>query len=454
MSGMPSGDAAIPHGSVSIGSSMGIASVRREPLVSIITPSYNQGRYIEETIQSVLSQDYPHLEYLVVDGGSSDNTVEILKKYEGHLTWISEKDRGQADAINKGFNMAQGAIVAWLNSDDTYLPGAVRKSVQYFETHPEIGMLYGEGYHIDENGEFIERYYTEPFDYQRLSELCFICQPTVFLRAEVIRTVGLLDVTLNFCLDYEYWMRIAKRFRIGYLETYLANSRLHLDSKTLSKRVEVHQETLQVVKRHYGQVPMRWINAYAHVYLTEKLLGKIQGVYEDGWASPRVKFPLPPDWQAKTYLSLRGICSVHAHPLPLQISVSQQVLQRTIIEGREFALRASLEQNGASSHPMDTSEVKVSAEKSFIPHEIDTRGDTRTLSYRIKKLSLVDAGGRELMLYTGRKHWLFAIALPLISLLKSMAINHGLDGKQFWQTVRNLWGDLLKIPFRSTNRHY
>ena len=308
---------------------MGIASVRRGPLVSIVTPSYNQGRYIEETIQSILNQDYPNLEYIVVDGGSSDNTVEILKKYEGHLTWISEKDRGQADAINKGFHMAKGEIVAWLNSDDTYLPGAVQPSVRYLEAHPEVGMLYGEGYHIDEDGEFIERYYTEPFDYQRLSEICFICQPTVFLRTEVIRTVGPLDITLDYCMDYEYWMRIAKRFRIGYLEKYLANSRLHLDTKTLSKRVEVHQETLQVVKRHYGQVPMRWINAYAHVYLAEKFLGRMQGVYADGWASPRVKFTLPPDWQSQAYLSLQGRCSVQAYPLPLQVSTGNQVVHKT-----------------------------------------------------------------------------------------------------------------------------
>jgi hypothetical protein len=431
---------------------MGIVPVRRQPLVSIVTPSYNHGRYIEETIQSVLNQDYPNLEYLVIDGGSSDNTVEILKKYEGRLTWISEKDRGQADAINKGFRMARGEILAWLNSDDTYLPGAVHQAVRYLESHPEVAMLYGEGYHIDAEGEFIERYYTEPFDYRRLSEVCFICQPTVFFRAEVIATVGPLDVTLDYCMDYEYWMRIAKRFRIGYLEKDLANSRLHLDTKTLSKRVEVHQETLQVVKRHYGQVPMRWINAYAHVYLTEKFLRKMQGVSEDGWASPCVKFALPVDWQREVYLSLQGICSVHAHPLPLQVSLANQVLQRTVVDGREFSFRAWLGQNGAASQSLMTAEVKLSAEKSFVPHLIDARGDTRTLSYRIKKLSLIDARGGERILYAGRTRWLFAMALPVVSLAKSVMINHRLYGKMLWQTVRNVWGDLIKTPFRSASR--
>ena len=414
--------------------------------MSIVTPSYNQGRYIEQTIQSVLNQDYANLEYIVVDGGSSDNTIDILKKYEGRLTWISEKDRGQADAINKGFHMAKGEILAWLNSDDTYLPGAVHHAVHYFAAHPEVGMLYGEGCHVDADGELIERYNSEPFNYQRLSEVCFICQPTVFLRAEVINAVGPLDVTLDYCMDYEYWMRIAKRFRIGYLPTYLANSRLHVDTKTLSKRVEVHQETLQVVKRHYGQVPMRWINAYAHVYLTEKLLGKLQGIYEDGWASPRVKFALPPDWRSQAYLSLRGICSVQAHPLPLQVSVDNHVLHSTVIDEREFALRAWLGHNGAASQLTEASEVKVSAEKSFIPHLIDTKGDTRTLSYRIKKLSLIDGGGHEHILYTGRIQWFFATALPVISLVKSIVVNHRLYGKELWQTARRLWGELIQLP--------
>jgi glycosyltransferase involved in cell wall biosynthesis len=422
-------------------------------LVSIITPSYNQGRYIEETIQSVLNQDYPSLEYVVVDGGSSDNTIEILKQYAGRLTWISERDRGQADAINKGFRMAKGEIVAWLNSDDTYLPGAIRKAVRYLTAHPEVGMLYGEGYHIDEGGEVIERYYTEPFDYRRLSEVCFICQPTVFMRAEVIQAAGPLDITLHYCLDYEYWMRIAKRFRIGYLDEYLANSRLHADTKTLSKRMEVHQEILQVVRRHYGQVPVRWTNAYAHVFLTEKLMPKTQGIYEDGWASPRVRFSLPHDWQGHVSLSLQGICPIYAQPLPLQVALGNQVVQRTVIEAGKFSITAKLCHDDVLSPPVEASEVKLYAEKSFVPHSIHTNGDTRTLAYRVKKLSLVDARGRERILYTGRKAWLFALALPVISLEKSLVINHCLYSKQLLHTPWNLWRGLVKMLPGSLSHH-
>jgi glycosyltransferase involved in cell wall biosynthesis len=133
------------------------------PKVSIITPSFNQAGFIERTIQSVLSQDYPNIEYLVIDGGSNDETLEVLKKYEGRLQWISEKDSGQSEAINKGYRMATGEILTWLNSDDTLLPGAVSKAVAYFDEHPDVMMIYGEGYIIDENDKVKQRFpFTEP----------------------------------------------------------------------------------------------------------------------------------------------------------------------------------------------------------------------------------------------------------------------------------------------------
>src|SRR5262249_50683004 len=254
---------------------------------------------------------------IVVDGGSQDDTVGILKRYEERLSWVSERDQGQADAINKGFRMAHGEILAWLNSDDTYLPGAVRLAVQYFQSHPDVSMVYGEGHHIDVEGHNIARYPTEPFDYQRLSERCFICQPTVFFRAEVYREVGPLDMDLHYCLDYEYWMRIAQCFRLGYLEAYLATSRLHMDTKTLAKRVEAHAESLHVVKRHYGRVPEPWLYAYTATYLTEKLLPNLYGIYKDGWAAPRVGVFLRQPRQYYAYLSLHGTTSTYARPLPL-----------------------------------------------------------------------------------------------------------------------------------------
>jgi len=237
------------------------------PDATVVTPSYNQGQFIEETILSVLSQSGVSIEYLVMDGGSTDGTLDILKKYRGRLEYVSERDKGQTDAINKGFRRARGRILAYLNSDDTYLPGAVAKVVGFMDEHPEYAMAYGEGYHVDIHGKFMERYYTEPFDFRRLAEICFICQPTVFLRREVLSTVGYFDDTLDYCMDYDYWIRVAKRYSIGYLPAYLATSKLHDTGKTLSKRVEFHREILETVRRHYGHVPARWVGAYAHAFL-------------------------------------------------------------------------------------------------------------------------------------------------------------------------------------------
>lgn len=252
------------------------------PLITIITPSYNQGRFIEETIQSIVSQEGDFfLEYMVMDGGSTDNTVEILNRYDwlikdGRLplkcrginyTWLSEKDRGQTDAINKGLKAANGEFVGWLNSDDTYLPGAIKKAVGYFNEHEDVAMLYGDGYHIKENGEIIDRYYTEPFDRNKLAQLCYICQPAVFLRRKAVEAAGPLDVGLDYCMDYEYWMRIARDQKVGYLNEYLANSRLYAETKTMSKRVEIHEEILDISKKHYGMVHDSWLHGYADAYL-------------------------------------------------------------------------------------------------------------------------------------------------------------------------------------------
>jgi len=241
------------------------------PLVSIITPSLNQGKFIEETISSVLNQDYPNIEYIVMDGGSTDGTLDILKKYGDRITWFSEKDNGQTEAINKGLRLARGEILAYLNSDDTYLPGAVGTAVNYLTSeHPESKFMYGEGYHISAEGEIIERYPTEPFNLERLAETCYICQPTTFWKREVIDTVGLFDAKLHYAMDYEYWIRIAKKYgTLSFCQKYLANSRFYADTKTMSRRFEVHAEILKVIRKYYGRghVPSTWIYAYAQAFM-------------------------------------------------------------------------------------------------------------------------------------------------------------------------------------------
>lgn len=142
-----------------------------QPLVSIVTPSYNQARYLETTLRSVLDQNYPAIEYLVADGGSTDGSVEVLQRYTDRLAWwVSEPDRGQTDALNKGFARARGEILAWLNSDDTYEPGAIAAAVAYLTAHPEIGMVYADTHFIDENGRPLGSFPAAQTDYRRLRQ--------------------------------------------------------------------------------------------------------------------------------------------------------------------------------------------------------------------------------------------------------------------------------------------
>lgn len=238
------------------------------PLVTVITPSYNQGRFIRATIESVLKQDYPRIEYLVFDGGSTDETVSILREYSDRLRWVSERDRGQAHAINKGWRQARGSILAYLNSDDVYLPGAVAHAVAALEAHPEAAAVYGEGYHVDEEGRVLERYPTEPFNPDRLQETCFICQPTVFLRRDAVERAGYLDESLRYCMDYDLWIRLARAGNIlSHTPHYLASTRLHADAKTLGQRGQAHAEILRVTYRHFGRVAPSLVFGYAHAVL-------------------------------------------------------------------------------------------------------------------------------------------------------------------------------------------
>lgn len=224
------------------------------PLVSVVTPSFNQARFLEETICSVLDQDYPSIEYMIVDGGSTDGSLEIIQRYAGRLAWwVSEADRGQTDAINKGFARARGDIFAWLNSDDTYLPGAVSEAVAFLEANPRAGMVYGDANLVDENGNVIGKFPARQTDYRRLRRgYVHIPQQAAFFRADLWRQVGPLDPSFYFAMDYDLWVRLARMAPLVYYPRLWANFRLHGDAKTVSADDRCWPEMLRVHRREGG----------------------------------------------------------------------------------------------------------------------------------------------------------------------------------------------------------
>lgn len=233
------------------------------PLISIITPSFNQAAYIEDTIRSVMTQDYPSWEHIVVDGGSSDGTVEILQRYP-HLRWVSEKDRGQADAVNKGLRMAQGEIIGWLNSDDTYLPGALAVAARELDRRRDRWIIMGNCEFVDDRtptGIFHPRAYQGR---RRLIEIWkgySIPQPSVFFFKDVLNRCGNLDASLYFALDYDLFLRFSAHYWFHAVDAPLATYRLHGDSKTREiDDADLLQRSIAVSRRYWGapHTPSFW----------------------------------------------------------------------------------------------------------------------------------------------------------------------------------------------------
>jgi glycosyltransferase involved in cell wall biosynthesis len=229
-----------------------------EPLVSIVTPSFNQGAYIESTIRSVLDQDYPQIEYLVIDGGSTDGTLDILRRYEGRLTWISEPDDGQADAINKGWRRSQGHIVAWLNSDDIYYPGAIRLAVAGLRSDPDAAGIYGDCDYIDATGHVLGQHCTAPWD--MVNVFCHlgasIPQQSTFLRREAVEAVEYLDRSLHMAMDLDLWLKLGLRFSMRHIPSRLAGFRIHQNSKTVASGVRFNPEVRAIYDRLFARADL------------------------------------------------------------------------------------------------------------------------------------------------------------------------------------------------------
>ena len=222
------------------------------PLVSVVTPSLNQGRYLEEAIASVLAQDYPRIEHIVVDGGSTDETLDVLARHP-HLRWVSEPDAGQSAAINKGFRMAEGAVYGWLNADDYYLPGAIFAAVDVLRT-TGCGLVHGGWLRVDDGGNVLREVAVVPFDFQlQLEYRNAVCQPGSFFTRDAYWAVGGLDESYQFAMDYELWLKLGARFDVSQVERTQAAYRYHGESKSISQYDEFVPETLRASREHGGR---------------------------------------------------------------------------------------------------------------------------------------------------------------------------------------------------------
>jgi hypothetical protein len=386
----------------------------RQPLVTIVTPSFNQGRFIRQTIESVLEQDYPRIEYIIMDGGSTDETADVVGDYAGRLCWISEHDEGQSHAINKGFRRAHGELVAWLNSDDLLLPGAVRHAVAAFEGSPQLGAVYGEGYLIDQNGAIKQRFpHTQEMNLWRLVHLSdFILQQSVFFRKDVLAEVGYINQQLHYTMDWDVLIRIAKRYPLKYIREFMAALREHPEAKSSSGGVKRVREIRDMLRVHTGmRIPpgyivygldtyqgiwCDWVAQHAPARFREPLVRTIrtacstyigrtileaQGWYPDGWAGPTVRWMSPP---GEGTLAILGRLPDMGGPLDgqvLEVRENGHVLGRQPLEAGPFQLE--IEPRGSRHEVVN---LTLHASRFVIPEPMMGGPDRRRISYYLDEI--------------------------------------------------------------------
>lgn len=220
-----------------------------KPLISIVTPSFNQAKFLESSILSVLNQGYQNLEYIIVDGGSTDGSLEIIQKYENRLAWwVSEKDKGQADAFNKGLSHASGKYLGWLNSDDLYIENAISEAVDLLESNTDLAFVYGDVQSINQVGAITNIMRYSDWDLLDLMRFNIIGQPGVFMRRDLVESVGGLDTSFHFLLDHHLWLKLASKAPIKYSDKLWAAARFHLEAKNIAQAEKFGQEAYRLVE--------------------------------------------------------------------------------------------------------------------------------------------------------------------------------------------------------------
>lgn len=251
----------------------------RPPKISIITPSFNQGKYLEKTILSVLDQNYTNLEYIIIDGGSTDNSLEIIKKYSKHIVyWVSEKDDGQTQAINKGFKLATGDLISWMNSDDVYLKNSFKSIADKYNRYPDVDVFYADKININERGDFIRAFRYHPFDmnafiYHKMS----MCNQACFWKRSVFDKIGLLDETIKFVMDMEYFIRMGsnKGIKFKHFPEFWGAQRYYKDTKTSSpewQEIWENEKTQVIDKYGLKRNPVNHL-----IYIAKKIAYYIRG---------------------------------------------------------------------------------------------------------------------------------------------------------------------------------
>jgi glycosyltransferase involved in cell wall biosynthesis len=404
-----------------------VIEVFDKPFVSVVTPSFNQGKFIREAIESVLQQDYPHVEYWVIDGGSTDETQDILRSYGNKIQWLSEKDNGQTQAINKGFARCSGTLLAYLNSDDKLYPGAISRVVQKYLKNPGVSVFYGQADWIDEDGRFINPYNGGPFTFENLHTYCIICQPASVFTSLLYKRLGGFDENRSYAMDYDFWLRAAVRgFEFLYLEEKLAASRLHQSSKTMSRRLDIHREIFEIQKETVGYVHPQWIGSFAQFLCREwngigklnrliparvwfKLLylfynalpkhrnnlyengkGRMKGIvkkvfhihsfagrgFDGHWVGPDlyIKYHHP---QQLSFIELGGQAFF---PLILRVFVNQEWVHREQVSTGEFAVKVNV-----GSRPVHTLRIKANHYAMPFPPIVNSK-----MSYRLNWCNFFD----------------------------------------------------------------